>query len=80
MNNRRKVLELFEKQKVQTEDRIQNGIEQHRKGFAHVKITDKSGNAIPGAKVRVNQTSHAFRFGANLFMLEEMETKEKNEA
>ena len=80
MNDRRKVLELFEKQKVQTEDRIQNGIDQHRKGFAHLEIKDKNGQVIPNAKVRVNQTSHAFRFGANLFMLEEMETKEKNEA
>lgn len=73
-------MKLFEEQKVQTEDRIQNGIEQFRKGYAHVEIKDKDGKSISGAKVRVNQKSHAFRFGANLFMLDEMETKEKNEA
>ena len=43
-------------------------------------MTDARGTPIPGAKVIIKQKDHAFRFGANLFMLEELETPEKNEA
>lgn len=42
-------------------------IEQHRKSDGVVQVRDASGRAVPGAAVRVEQTRHAFRFGANLF-------------
>ncbi len=79
MSERRKVLELFEAQKQFMEGKIQTGIESHRKGFGNLTVTDQNGNPVSGAKITVNQKSHEFKFGANLFMLEEFETPEKNE-
>ena len=79
MSQRRKLLEHFEEQKAYTEARITEGIEKYRKGDAVLKITDKNGNPVKGVTVKAVQKSHEFRFGANLFMLDELETQEKNE-
>jgi len=79
MSDRTQVLEQFDLQKAEWLPRAQDGIERYRKGDMTVTVTDSQGNAIPNARVSVNQTSHAFRFGANLFMLDELETADKNE-
>lgn len=78
MRDRQMVLELFEQQKDILETRVNSGIEQHRKGDAVITVTDENGAPIPGARVTARQVSHAFRYGANLFMLDELETEEKN--
>lgn len=80
MYERRNVLELFEEQKEFSEERIRIGIEQHRKGDAYLVVQDGTGKPVPGAGVKLCQKTHEFRFGANLFMLDELETDEKNEA
>ena len=80
MSGRKKVLEQFELQKDFMNTTVQNNIEANRKGYATINLTDSKGNAIPDAKISVNQKTHEFKFGANLFMLEELETKEKNDA
>lgn len=79
MENRRQVLELFEANKDALNARIERGIEAHRKGNARFTVTDQSGTPLPNAKIKVTQKKHAFRFGANIFMLDELETPEKNE-
>ena len=79
MSDRRKVLDLFEEQKDLVNEKVAYGIEHYRKGDARITVTDANGNPLPNAKVKVNQTSHEFRFGANIFMLDELETDEKNE-
>ena len=80
MSERRQVLELFEEYKDFTDDRVEHGIELYRKGYAYLTVKDEAGNVIPNAEITVKQKSHEFRFGANLFMLDELETPEKNEA
>jgi len=80
MTDRKKVLELFEAQKEFMNTTVQNNIEANRKGYATITLKDSKGNVIPDAKISVNQKTHEFKFGANLFMLEELETKEKNDA
>ena len=80
MSDRKKVLELFEEQQDFLEKKIACGIEAHRKGDATITLTDQNGNPLKNAKVTVKQISHEFRFGANLFMLDELESVEKNEA
>ena len=79
MVDRKKILELFEKNKDYMEERINSGIEQNRKGYAQICVKDEQGNAVSGAKISVKQKSHEFKFGANLFMLDEFEDEEKNE-
>lgn len=57
-----------------TDDRIREGIERNRKGDFCVKTA-----FAPGTRVHVRLKKHAFRFGANLFMLDEIPDKpEKN--
>ena len=80
MYERKKLLDLFEEQKETWQHRSADGIERYRKGSAGITLTDKMGAPIANARVRVKQTSHEFRFGANLFMLDELETEEKNQA
>lgn len=51
--------------------RIANGIEQNRKGDCRVRLTDAAGKPLANTRVSVEQTAHAFRYGANIFMLDE---------
>ncbi|MBE5734624.1 MAG: glycoside hydrolase family 10 [Clostridiales bacterium] len=80
MSDRRKILDLFEEQNDFINAKVANGIEHYRKGNAKLKVTDKDGNSIPDAKIKACQKTHEFRFGANIFMLDELETETKNEA
>lgn len=74
-----KILKPFEENKAYMEDRIASGIEANRKGLAQLVFVDKDGNPVPNVHVEVRQKTHDFRFGANCFMLDELETDEKNE-
>lgn len=80
MSDRRKVLELFEEQKEFLNEKITYGIETYRKGDATLTVTDENGNPISNAQVKIKQKTHEFKFGANLFMIDELESDEKNEA
>ncbi len=79
MSERRKVLELFEQQKEQTKKRVNDGIEKYRKGIAAITVINNDGTPAKNAQITVNQIKHEFKYGANLFMLDELETKEKND-
>lgn len=72
------VMQYFDESWAQYEPRIADGIERNRKGDASLPAR-LDGKAVPdGTKVTVELTDHEFRFGANLFMLDELETPEKN--
>ena len=43
-------------------------IEQHRKGDGVITVRNKLGKAVRGARVKVEQLRHDFRFGCNFFM------------
>ena len=73
------LLELFHEKREETEKRIADGIEKYRKGDLEIRIKDKDGAPIKGARLTLSQKNHEFKFGANLFMLDEMESTEKNE-
>ena len=79
MNERKKVLNLFDEQEVFLKEKVSDGIERYRKGNAKLTFTDEQGNPLSNVKVKLNQKSHEFRFGANIFMLDELETEEKND-
>ena len=79
MSERRdRVLELFDEQKVFMEEKVQAGIEFNRKGIGQITVRDGAGNPIADAKISLKQKSHEFKYGANLFMLDELESEEKN--
>ncbi|MBQ9428386.1 MAG: endo-1,4-beta-xylanase [Clostridia bacterium] len=71
-------LRSFKKYDAYTQDKIALGIEQNRKGWGEITVTDREGRAVPGAKITLTQTSHEFKYGCNLFMLDQLETDEKN--
>ena len=79
MSEASKVYEIFEKHREFFDKTVPAGIEKNRKGDGRIVLKDKNGAPISGAKIKINQKSHKFRFGANLFMLDELETEEKNE-
>lgn len=58
--------------------RIEEGIERNRKGDLVLRVTDAAGRPAAGAAVTVRQTSHAFLFGCNAFVLGQLKTPEQN--
>ncbi len=74
MGRREDVMKYFDEQREAFDARVNEGIEQNRKGDATLTVV----GAPAGAVVEVEQINHAFRFGANIFMLDEMENDEKN--
>lgn len=60
------------------EGRVKADIEKYRKGNCKLRFCDNEGNPIVGKKVKINQTSHDFKYGANIFMLDEFENEEDN--
>ena len=79
MEELRKSVALFDEQRDVWGKRAAEGIEANRKGDMRITVRDAKGCPVKGAQVKVEQKNHAFRFGANLFMLDELETEEKNE-
>lgn len=79
MSERRNVLKNFEEQKEFMEERVNSGIEKYRKGDADIVVKNSDGEVMVNVKIKVSQKSHEFKFGANIFMLDELETDEKNE-
>ena len=77
MTERRKILDLFEEQRELVNSRVREGIEKHRKGDAGIKLVDQSGAPVTDATIKLVQKNHEFRFGANIFMLDEMESDEE---
>ena len=79
MGRKETVFKYFNEQKEYTKDRVALGIEKNRKGFAELSIKDQKGNPIENVHVSAVLEKHEFKHGANLFMLDELETKEKND-
>lgn len=73
-----RILAPFEAGKDYMEDRIRSGIEANRKGHVKLSFIHKDGSKPEKVHVELKQKTHDFRFGANCFLLDEMESEEKN--
>ncbi len=49
---------------------VEARIQQYRMGNLAIQVRDAAGQPVPGATVAVQQTRHAFLFGANIFVLQ----------
>ena len=78
-DNRRDILKPFEENREYMDMRVKTGIEQYRKGYGSIRLLDGEGRPVKGARLELKQKTHDFLHGANIFMLDEMETAEKNE-
>lgn len=64
-------LGVYEQNRSALDRRIADGIEKHRKGDCTLRLTGGEDKALAGATVKIKQTSHEFRYGANMLMLDE---------
>lgn len=71
------LLRKFREQEDVIEERLHHTIENDRKTKAVFQIVDGAGKPVSGAKVRVNLCDHDFKYGANIFMLDEFECERK---
>lgn len=79
MSRKETALKYINEQREYLEKRVSEGIEKNRKGDMKIKLTDKSGRALKGAKLSVELKNHEFRHGSNIFMLDELESDYKNQ-
>ena len=75
---RQKVRDILYQNREEIDDRVQNGIELYRKGYLKLHFVDKDGHPVQNVRIQGELKKHSFHFGANIFMLEELETPEKN--
>lgn len=62
----------------EVEARIGDGIRRHRQGRATLRVTGPDGAPLAGATLAIRQTSHAFLFGCNAFVLGQLGTPDAN--
>ena len=75
------VLRLFRLMAEEIDARVKAGIELNRKGPMLFTFLDKDGKVLENVHLKVTQKTHDFKYGADLFMLDEIvDSKEKNEA
>ncbi len=60
------------------EGRVKADIEKYRKGDCKLRFCDKDGKPQAGKTVKITQKTHDFKYGANIFMLDEFPEKECN--
>jgi len=76
---RDEVFKRFDEEAQLINERSADGIEKYRKGDAVVTVTGADGKPVKGAHVKITQKTHDFKYGANIFMLDEFENQEKND-
>lgn len=64
--------------KDEVDARIADGIEKNRKGWCKVRLTDENGKPVSGKKIKLTQKNHDFKYGANIFMLDEFQDDADN--
>ena len=79
MENNRELLKFFDDNQSFMDEQVKTGIETNRKSSAVLVFSDEQGNPLTNVHAEIRQETHDFRFGANIFMLDELETDEKNE-
>lgn len=78
MSRKETALKYFNEQKSLFDTRAAAGIELYRKGDGTLTVKSASGQLPEDITVEFVQKNHEFRFGANIFMLDEFECEEKN--
>ncbi len=68
----KQILSTFRLHELDTDVRVKSGIETNRKSPMLVSFTDPKGKPCGNVHVEVHQKTHAFKYGANLFMLDEI--------
>lgn len=75
---RETALKYFDENRAFMDTVVKENTERYRKGNFKISVVDKDGKPV-NAAVRATLKNHAFRLGANIFMLDEFAEQEKNE-
>jgi len=78
MSRKDTALRYFNEQKEYADLRVKSDIETYRKHEMKLNFKSKSGKLPEEITVHAEQKTHEFKFGANIFMLDEFESEEKN--
>lgn len=70
-------LEHYYAQKAETDRRIADDTERYRKSDFTVKLTDRTGKPV-AARAKITQKKHDFKFGCNIFMLDQFPDEAHN--
>ncbi len=73
-------MRAYTEQKEVVDARCARDIEIYRKGNGRIVLKDKDGTPLTGKTVRVTQKTHDFKYGANIFMLDEFQEGWENDA
>ena len=65
-------------QTAEVREKIQANIRANRCGDFEIAILNGRGEPLACTEVEIRQIAHSFKFGANCFMVDELETEEKN--
>ena len=71
-------MKAYNEHKDEVDARIADGIEKNRKGWCKVRLTDENGKPLSGKKIKLTQKTHDFKYGANIFMLDEFKDEADN--
>ncbi|MBQ2709951.1 MAG: endo-1,4-beta-xylanase [Clostridia bacterium] len=72
------LVEQFDRHNPYTSDKIARNIRENRMGVFSLQFFDADGNRIHPESVQVKQTSHEFKFGCSLFLLDQFPEAERN--
>ena len=78
--NKQELAEAAERREREIVAATQAAIEKHRKADAKVRIVDAGGRPLPSVKVSVEQISHEFLFGCNIYMFDRYKSEAQNAA
>jgi len=79
MSDLRKIyLKSYNDHKYELDARISEGIEKHKKGSCKVRFLKSDGTPFVNEPIKITQKSHDFKYGANIFMLDEFESVDDN--
>ena len=78
MSRAETALKYFQEHQHIMDTRVNSGIELYRKGDANITFVAANGELPKDITLEVRQKNHEFKFGCNIFMLDELETEEKN--
>ncbi len=73
-------MRAYEARKAETDARCARDIEAYRKGDGRLTVRNAVGDPVAGKQVRLVQKTHDFKYGANIFLLDEFSTAEENAA
>ena len=72
------LLSRFRAAENEIDDRLAHTIRYDRTGRGEITVVDKDGHPVENARIHVTLRDHDFKLGANIFMLDEFESAEKN--